>query len=102
VDNGDFLLQISQRCSHAHRLLKEAKILELSGQDEDILYAAFENAYEAYNGVYVQIESSLGKMERLKLKAKRRDMRTAVINGVSIAVGIVGVLATAVTYFLTR
>lgn len=93
VDNGDFLVNLCQKRKLAVQLLQSAKRIELNGEDDSKIYAAYADAYNAYSDVYNLIESSYGKLERVKRRAIRRD----VISAISFIFGIVGVIGTIFT-----
>lgn len=96
VDNGDFLLDLCQKRKQAVQLLQSAKLIELNGEDDSKIYAAYADAYNAYSDVYNLIENSYDKLERVKRRAIRRDTIPLILS----IVGVVGTIFTIISFFI--
>jgi len=99
VDNGDFLTELCQKRKTAVQLLQNAKRLELKGENDNIVYGSYADAYNAYSDVYNLIENSYGKLEKAKRRASRKDI-IAIIGFVFGAIGVVGTVFTIISFFL--
>ena len=89
VDNGDFLPQLRKMRKSAVDLILEAKQKDLEGKSEDEVYSAYEKSYNAYNDLYELIENSHEKLAKAKRKSSAKDVTTIV----SLAIGILGLIA---------
>jgi hypothetical protein len=99
IDNGEFLPLLCSKRKLAIEMLVQAKKLELSTSDENVLYGSFEEAYNAYADVYNLIKDSFEKLERLRRKASTRDLRAkrrfwvgTYIGIAGLAIGIAGII----------
>ena len=92
VDNGDFLPVLCKRRKLAIEKLTQAKKLELATSDEDDLYNAFEEAYNAYADVFNFVNDSFEKLERLKRKAKIRNLKAKIGFWLGILIGVIGII----------
>ena len=96
VDNGEFSMHLSKRYSDATKKLTKAKEMELSNYNVDSLYEAFEEAYNAYAGVYNLIDDSIKNLEWVKLRTVERDKKETLRFVIGVAVGIVATILVAI------
>jgi len=92
IDNGEFLPLLCKKRKLAIDKLLHAKKLEISMSDEIILYASFEEAYNAYADTYNLVNDSFEKLERLKQKTNTRESRANRRYRMGICIGIAGLI----------
>ena len=103
IDNGEFINRFYQLQNNAIKLFSDAKNIENTCDDVSESYAAYEQAFNAYNEFYQAIcekEENCNKINTIVDKDyKRKYMRSLIWNGImgviavaSLVFGIVGVL----------
>jgi len=96
IDNGEFLPNLCLKRKRSMDKLVNAKVLELSQTDDDTLFQAFEEAYNTYADVYNYIGESYAKLERVRRKARNRNVWAII----GYCVGVAGLLASIVSIIL--
>lgn len=69
IDNGEFIINLSKLRQNAMSELENAKLSEITKEDDDNTYLLFEKAYLASHAVYDKIKISINKLERVKRKS---------------------------------
>ncbi|MCR1960196.1 hypothetical protein CWE04_11885 [Thomasclavelia cocleata] len=97
IDNGEFLIKITNKLCLANSLMIQAKRSEAENKSLDEQYTKYENAYFEYSEIYKILENTQIKAENLKQKAiikSNKENRKILINNI---IGIIGVIATIIS-----
>ena len=70
IDNGDFLLLLTQSFSTGKQLLYKAKLSERQNKHSETLYSEFEQAFCSFLQCYKLIHSKISIVHRVSKKAK--------------------------------
>ena len=99
IDNGSFVVVLSQKYTKAKALLKGAKIAEqdlLDSSIPDSIYEKYQIAYEAFDAMRVYIEEKMELIERTRHKQQVHY----VMNNIFGIAGLLGLFFTILFHFI--
>lgn len=102
IDNGKFLPEITKKYFDAQELVMQAKMCEtnlVAGATTSEIYEKYENAYLAYNKVYLRLievqevaDNFLNRLVDDKEKANKRQKVDRFFAVIGVIVGIIGII----------
>lgn len=91
IDNGEFIVTVSNLNTSAEELMFSAKMLEVdTTHTEDDLYNAYEEAFKSYEELYRRITGAMKFADKLKLKAHKKEEEERRQRRIDRTIGIVG------------
>lgn len=94
IGSGEFLLSVHKLHKEAIDTLVKARKLELANSDDEILYTAFQDAYDLFSQLYEKLVNVDIEAQFIKHKATKKEFRNNIFGWA----GIAGLVITVISF----